>query len=62
MTTEIIRQQTGLLLFKRKARKEHSCRVCSKPIHKGTDYYVRLVAGSGVGGMIDADKIHLFCI
>jgi len=62
MTTEIIRQQTGLLLFKRKARKEHSCRVCHKPIFPGMEYYNRIVAGSGVGGMIDADKIHLFCI
>ncbi|MBV6341468.1 hypothetical protein [Candidatus Magnetobacterium casense] len=57
----VIRQSSGFILSRHKARKEHSCQICRKPILKGTECYTRIVAGSGVGGFIDAEKIHTWC-
>jgi hypothetical protein len=60
-TLLVLKAASGFILSKHKARKEHTCSMCRHPIPKGTEYYTRIVAGSGVGGFIDAEKIHTWC-
>ena len=46
----------------RKARKEHSCKVCPNPIAKGEEYCEITNGGSGLGGLKFPDRTHTGCL
>lgn len=51
----------GRIATLRRARKFYKCERCECLIEPGEFYYSVVVAGSGVTGMIDAERAHLAC-
>jgi len=45
-----------------KARKLHRCKKCLGWIERGELYCAVIIAGSGVDGMKDADRVHVECL
>jgi len=45
-----------------KARKPHQCKKCLGWIERGELYYAVTIAGSGVDGMKDVDRVHAECL
>lgn len=43
----------------RRARKQHTCRVCPRPITPGESYYEVTIAGGGLGSLKFPDRIHM---
>ena len=45
-----------------RARKPHQCKKCLGWIERGELYYAVIIAGSGVDGMKDVDRVHVECL
>jgi hypothetical protein len=60
MNSQII--ANGRIATLTKARKPHRCQECQGRIERGELYYAVIIAGSGVDGMKDADRVHVECL
>lgn len=54
--------QNGKIATLTRARKAHQCHRCFGWIERGELYYAVIIAGSGVNGMKDADRVHVECL